>query len=161
MRVLIQRVSSASVEVENRLVGSIGPGLLLFVGFGHSDSPDLLPQAVRKISEMRVFSDDSGKLNLSLRDIGGQALIVSQFTLYANCSRRRRPDFTPAADPAIWGHSIQPGWGGIRPRLRRRWRTRLRKMPIQIPVTAAAIQGPETHMTTCRHSSLSWRTTVG
>jgi D-tyrosyl-tRNA(Tyr) deacylase len=101
MRVLIQRVSSASVEVENRLVGSIGPGLLLFVGFGHSDSPDLLPQAVRKISEMRVFSDDNGKLNLSLRDIGGQALIVSQFTLYANCSRGRRPDFTPAADPAI------------------------------------------------------------
>jgi D-tyrosyl-tRNA(Tyr) deacylase len=89
------------VEVENRLVGSIGPGLLLFVGFGHSDSPDLLPQAVRKISEMRVFSDDNGKLNLSLRDIGGQALIVSQFTLYANCSRGRRPDFTPAADPAI------------------------------------------------------------
>lgn len=101
MRVLIQRVGSASVEVENRLVGSIGPGLLLFVGFGHSDSPDLLPQAVRKISEMRVFSDDNGKLNLSLRDIGGQALIVSQFTLYANCSRGRRPDFTPAADPAI------------------------------------------------------------
>lgn len=101
MRVLIQRVGSASVEVENRLVGSIGPGLLLFVGFGHSDSPDLLPQAVRKISEMRVFSDDNGKLNLSLRDIGGQALIVSQFTLYANCSRGRRPDFTPAADPVI------------------------------------------------------------
>ncbi|OQC09511.1 MAG: D-tyrosyl-tRNA(Tyr) deacylase [Candidatus Cloacimonetes bacterium ADurb.Bin088] len=101
MRVLIQRVGSASVEVENRLVGSIGSGLLLFVGFGHSDSPDLLPQAVRKISEMRVFSDDNGKLNLSLRDIGGQALIVSQFTLYANCSRGRRPDFTPAADPAI------------------------------------------------------------
>ena len=101
MRVLIQRVGSASVEVENRLVGSIGPGLLLFVGFGHSDSPDLLPQAVRKISEMRVFSDDNGKLNLSLHDIGGQALIVSQFTLYANCSRGRRPDFTPAADPAI------------------------------------------------------------
>ena len=87
--------------MENRLVGSIGPGLLLFVGFGHSDSPDLLPQAVRKISEMRVFSDDNGKLNLSLRDIGGQALIVSQFTLYANCSRGRRPDFNPAADPAI------------------------------------------------------------
>ena len=101
MRVLIQRVGSASVEVENRLVGSIGQGLLLFVGFGHADSPDLLPQAVRKISEMRVFSDANGKLNLSLRDIGGQALIVSQFTLYANCSRGRRPDFTPAADPVV------------------------------------------------------------
>ena len=101
MRVLVQRVSSARVEIEGRIVGSIGPGLLLFVGFGREDAPGILPAAARKILEMRVFSDDAGKLNLSVKDIRGSLLVVSQFTLYANCARGRRPDFTPAAPPDL------------------------------------------------------------
>lgn len=101
MRVLIQRVSSASVEVDGHRVGTIGRGLLLFVGFGRSDSPDILPSAVRKLLSMRVFSDAEGKLNLDVQDIGGSLLVVSQFTLYADCGRGRRPDFTPAAPPDL------------------------------------------------------------
>lgn len=101
MRVLVQRVSSARVEVEGRSVGAIGVGLLLFVGFGREDSSALLPAAIRKILEMRVFSDSDGILNLDVREVGGSLLVVSQFTLYANCSRGRRPDFTPAAPPQL------------------------------------------------------------
>ncbi len=97
MRVLIQRVLSARVEVAGEVCGKIDRGLLIFVGFGRSDGEELLPAAVRKICEMRLFSDANGKLNLSIGDIGGSLLVVSQFTLYANCSRGRRPDFTPAA----------------------------------------------------------------
>lgn len=101
MRLLVQRVLSARVEVEGEVRGEIGPGLLIFVGFGRSDTPALLPAAVRKISEMRLFSDERGKLNLSIQDLGASLLVVSQFTLYANCSRGRRPDFTPAAPPEV------------------------------------------------------------
>lgn len=101
MRVLVQRVLSARVEVEGKSCGEIGPGMLIFVGFGRSDNESVLPAAVRKIAEMRLFSDAQGKLNLSVADTGGSLLVVSQFTLYANCSRGRRPDFTPAAAPAI------------------------------------------------------------
>lgn len=101
MRVLVQRVSSARVEVEGRSVGAIGEGLLLFVGFGREDHSALLPAAIRKILEMRVFSDSDGKLNLDVQEVGGGLLVVSQFTLYANCSRGRRPDFTPAAPPQL------------------------------------------------------------
>lgn len=99
MRALVQRVSSASVEVEGKTVGSIGRGLLLFVGFGRQDVPASLPAAVNKLLELRVFSDERGKMNLSLKDVNGGVLIVSQFTLYANCGRGRRPDFTSAAAP--------------------------------------------------------------
>ncbi|MCB5247360.1 MAG: D-tyrosyl-tRNA(Tyr) deacylase [Candidatus Cloacimonetes bacterium] len=101
MRVLVQRVLSARVEVEGRICGEIGPGLLLFVGFGRSDTEELLPVAARKIREMRLFSDPNGKLNLDIGDVGGSLLVVSQFTLYANCGRGRRPDFTPAAPPQL------------------------------------------------------------
>ncbi|MDD4223808.1 MAG: D-aminoacyl-tRNA deacylase [Candidatus Cloacimonetes bacterium] len=101
MRVLVQRVLSARVEVEGRICGEIGPGLLLFVGFGRSDTEELLPVAARKIREMRLFSDPNGNLNLDVGDVGGSLLVVSQFTLYANCGRGRRPDFTPAAPPQL------------------------------------------------------------
>ncbi len=101
MRILVQRVGSADVEVEGKKVGSIGKGLLLFLGFGREDSSDILPIAIKKIIDMRIFSDADGKLNLSIQDIQGSALVVSQFTLYANCSRGRRPDFTPAAPPQL------------------------------------------------------------
>lgn len=116
MRVLIQRVLSARVEVEGKVCGEIGPGMLLFVGFGRDDTESLLPSAVKKIREMRLFSDANGKLNLSVEDTKGSLLAVSQFTLYANCSRGRRPDFTPAAPPdlakgsmtALWKCSAKP-----------------------------------------------------
>jgi D-tyrosyl-tRNA(Tyr) deacylase len=101
MRVLIQRVLTARVEVEGKVCGEIGPGMLLFVGFGRDDTESLLPSAVKKIREMRLFSDANGKLNLSVEDTKGSLLAVSQFTLYANCSRGRRPDFTPAAPPDL------------------------------------------------------------
>jgi D-tyrosyl-tRNA(Tyr) deacylase len=104
MRILLQRVLSASVEVDGKKVGAIGQGLLLFVAFGKEDRDEVVPAAVRKVKEMRIFSDANGKLNLSLEEIGGQALVVSQFTLYANCTRGRRPDFTPAASPAQAEH---------------------------------------------------------
>jgi D-tyrosyl-tRNA(Tyr) deacylase len=101
MRVLVQRVRHAEVEVDGKEVGSIGQGLLLFTGFGREDTPEMLPTAARKIMEMRLFSDPAGKLNLSVQDIKGSLLVVSQFTLYANCTRGRRPDFTPAAPPEL------------------------------------------------------------
>ena len=99
MRALVQRVSSAEVRVENECVGSIGNGLLVFLGIGREDEESLISILGKKISTMRIFEDDKGKLNLSLMDIGGEILIVSQFTLYADCSRGRRPDFTQAALP--------------------------------------------------------------
>jgi D-aminoacyl-tRNA deacylase len=101
MRLLVQRVTSAQVDVDGREVGRIGKGLLLFVGFGKHDEQGTLPSVVAKILSMRIFSDEAGKLNLSIEDIHGSVLIVSQFTLYANCTRGRRPDFTPAAPPEI------------------------------------------------------------
>ncbi|MBP7205325.1 MAG: D-tyrosyl-tRNA(Tyr) deacylase [Candidatus Cloacimonetes bacterium] len=101
MRVLVQRVLSARVEVEGEVRAEIGAGLLLFVGFGRSDTELLPPVAARKICAMRLFSDDRGKLNLSIGDTGGSLLVVSQFTLQANCGRGRRPDFTPAAPPEL------------------------------------------------------------
>ncbi|MBW6513825.1 MAG: D-tyrosyl-tRNA(Tyr) deacylase [Candidatus Syntrophosphaera sp.] len=112
MRVLVQRVSSARVEVEGKTTGQIGQGLLLFVGFGRDDQAAVIPAAVKKILEMRVFSDCAGKLNLSLADVGGAALVVSQFTLYANCGRGRRPDFTPAAPPQL-AEELYNGFVGL------------------------------------------------
>ncbi|MDZ4122095.1 MAG: D-aminoacyl-tRNA deacylase [Candidatus Cloacimonadaceae bacterium] len=99
MRALVQRVNSASVNVDGQCVGSIGRGLLVFLGVGREDEESLIPILGKKISEMRIFEDGCGKLNLSLLDLKADILIVSQFTLYANCSRGRRPDFTQAADP--------------------------------------------------------------
>lgn len=101
MRVLVQRVSSAGVEVDGRVVGSIGSGLLLFAGFGREDCSAILPAAVKKVLSMRVFGDAEGKLNLNVEDVHGSLLVVSQFTLYADCSRGRRPDFTSAAAPPL------------------------------------------------------------
>ncbi|MBA2391592.1 MAG: D-tyrosyl-tRNA(Tyr) deacylase [Ktedonobacteraceae bacterium] len=101
MRVLIQRVSNASVTVDERIVGQIGPGLLILLGIGQEDSIDLVKTLVHKIVHMRIFGDDEGKMNRSLLDVNGQALVVSQFTLYADIRRGRRPSFTEAALPTI------------------------------------------------------------
>jgi D-tyrosyl-tRNA(Tyr) deacylase len=101
VRALVQRVLSARVNVEGKCVGSIGKGLLIFLGVGRDDDSIRVKTLVRKISEMRIFEDEKGKMNLSLADLKAEVLLVSQFTLYANCSRGRRPDFTQAALPEL------------------------------------------------------------
>ena len=99
MRVVLQRVSEASVTISREVVGEIGPGLALLVGFTEGDDEDALRWMVRKILGLRVFSDDEGKMNLSLEDLGGDILVVSQFTLYGDTRKGRRPSFVHAAPP--------------------------------------------------------------
>ena len=100
MRALIQRVRHASVTVDSEVTGSCGKGLLVLLGVGHDDDEALAEKLWNKILGLRIFEDEAGKTNLSLADVGGEALVVSQFTLYANCRRGRRPSFTDAAAPA-------------------------------------------------------------
>ncbi len=99
MKVLLQRVSRASVSVDGERVGEIGPGLLLFVGVAPEDTPATATKLAEKVAGLRVFDDGSGKPNLSVLDIGGEALVVSQFTLLADLSRGRRPSYSGAARP--------------------------------------------------------------
>ena len=99
MKIVIQRVQSASVVIEDSTVGAIKQGLLLLVGVGPEDTKEDLEYAVRKIVNMRIFSDEDGKMNLSVKDIGGQILSVSQFTLFADT--KNRPAFTGAAKPDV------------------------------------------------------------
>lgn len=105
MRMLIQRVQSASVEAEGRIVGSIGHGLLLFLAIHKDDTETLLPWMVRKALELRIFPSEKGKADLTLQDVQGSLLIVSQFTLYADCQMGRRPDFFRAA-PAFLARAL-------------------------------------------------------
>lgn len=126
MRAVVQRVAQASVEIEGQVVGEIGNGLLVFVGVGKEDVPDATAAGAPhggagagsqdpggrssgaavaialadKVANLRIFPDSEGKANLSLLDTGGSALVISQFTLYADCRRGRRPSFSDAADPA-------------------------------------------------------------
>ena len=100
MRALIQRVRHASVTVDGEVTGSCGKGLLVLLGVGHEDDEALAEKLWSKVLGLRIFEDEAGKTNLSLADVGGEALVVSQFTLYANCRRGRRPSFTEAAAPA-------------------------------------------------------------
>lgn len=101
MRAVVQCVSEASVTVEGRAVGAIGKGYAILLGVGHGDTEAEAERLWRKIAKLRVFEDAQGKTNLSLADVGGEVLVVSQFTLYANCRKGNRPSFTDAADPAI------------------------------------------------------------
>ena len=96
---LIQRVSSASVAIENMLQGNIDQGILLLLGIEKNDSPDNADQLLRKILNYRIFNDELGKMNLSLNDIGGDLLVVSQFTLAADTKKGMRPSFSSAAPP--------------------------------------------------------------
>ena len=100
MRAVIQRVTHASVHVHGELVGEIDAGMLVLLGVGHGDTPAQIAQIGRKILELRIFDDESGKPNISLVDCGGAVLLVSQFTLYADVSRGRRPGYAQAAPPA-------------------------------------------------------------
>jgi D-tyrosyl-tRNA(Tyr) deacylase len=103
VRALLQRVTSASVTVEGEVVGAIGPGhgLVVFLGVGTADDVATAEALARRIVELRIFADDDGRTNRSLLDVGGAALIVSQFTLYADTRRGRRPGFTDAALPEL------------------------------------------------------------
>ena len=100
MRALVQCVSEARVTVDGTVVGSIDKGYLILLGVGADDAEAQAEKLWRKISRMRVFEDAQGKTNLSLADVGGEVLVVSQFTLYANCKKGNRPSFTDAAAPA-------------------------------------------------------------
>ncbi|HUG30868.1 MAG TPA: D-aminoacyl-tRNA deacylase [Candidatus Limnocylindria bacterium] len=101
MRALLQRVSRARVTVEGATVASIGDGLVVLVGVGHGDDDATAAVLARRITELRIFRDEAGRTNRSIIDTGGAALVVSQFTLYADTARGRRPGFTDAADPAL------------------------------------------------------------
>lgn len=99
MRALVQRVTSASVRVEGETVGAIGPGLCVFVGVTHSDSLAEAERMAARLWNLRIFEDTEGRTNLSLSDAGGEVLVVSQFTLYADTIKGRRPSFIQAAPP--------------------------------------------------------------
>jgi D-tyrosyl-tRNA(Tyr) deacylase len=98
---VVQRVLSASVTVDGAVTGAIGPGLVVLLGAGHDDTEALADTLARKIAELRIFSDAEGRFNLSLLDTGGAALVVSQFTLFADTRKGRRPSFTGAARPEV------------------------------------------------------------
>ena len=101
MRVVLQRVSSGVVRVEGEIVGAIDRGFVILVGVGHSDGDEQAQWLARKIAGLRVFEDADGKFNRSLLEVGGGCLVVSQFTLYADARKGRRPSFTDAAPPEI------------------------------------------------------------
>ena len=101
MRALLQRVSSAGVRVEGREIASIGQGLVILLGVGHDDTEAVADALARRVTELRIFADEAERTNRSIIDITGSALVVSQFTLYADTSRGRRPGFTGAAPPEL------------------------------------------------------------
>ena len=116
MRAVCQRVSRASVTVDGEVVGEIGPGWLVLLGVGPQDDEAIAARVADKIVGLRVFEDEVGKMNRSVVDVGGAVLVVSQFTLYADTSRGRRPGFTGAAPPAIAEPLVRRVAGLIRQR---------------------------------------------
>lgn len=101
MKVVIQRVSQANVKIEGKEVGAIQTGLLLFIGVGPDDNQEDIDYLIKKITNMRIFSDEEGKMNLSILDIKGELLIISQFTLHASTKKGNRPSFINAAKPTL------------------------------------------------------------
>ncbi len=99
MLLLIQRVEKCQVEVEGRVTGEIGRGLCIFVGIKKGDDIKAADWLVEKVAGLRIFEDENGKMNLSIKDVGGEFLVVSQFTLYGNCRKGKRPSFEKAAPP--------------------------------------------------------------
>lgn len=97
MRFLVQRVNNANVKVNKKSVGKIGKGFLVLIGITQSDNKEIADAMVKKLINLRVFSDENDKMNLAIKDVNGELLLVSQFTLYANCRRGNRPDFIKAA----------------------------------------------------------------
>lgn len=101
MRAVVQRVSEAFVEVEGEVVGQIGLGLLVLLGVGQKDTQEDALYLARKIAQLRIFPDEEGRMNLSLKEVGGEVLLVSQFTLYADTRKGNRPSFLQAAPPEV------------------------------------------------------------
>ena len=99
MKFVIQRVTHASVTVEGKMIGKINKGFLVLIGVTHDDTKEIADKMVKKMTGLRIFEDEQGKTNLSLADVDGELLLVSQFTLYANCKRGYRPGFTDAGAP--------------------------------------------------------------
>lgn len=101
MKFVIQRVTSASCTVDSKITGSIGNGFCVFIGVAESDTKQIADKMIQKLIGMRIFSDENDKINLSLHDIDGGLLLISQFTLYANCRKGNRPSFTDAGNPEM------------------------------------------------------------
>ncbi len=99
MKIVVQRVKHASVKVDNKIVGKINEGFLVLLGVTHGDTKQEADYLVKKLCNLRIFEDENEKMNLSLKDVGGELLIVSQFTLYADCSGGNRPSFIESAKP--------------------------------------------------------------
>lgn len=99
MKAIIQRVSRASVTIEEKVVGAIGQGYLVLLGVAQGDTVEIMEKLVKKMIDLRIFQDENGKTNLSIEDVGGEILVVSQFTLLADCKKGRRPSFIKAGDP--------------------------------------------------------------
>lgn len=99
MKFVIQRVTEASVTIEGKTIGEIGKGFLVLIGVGKEDTRETADKYLKKMIGLRIFEDAEGKTNLSLKDVGGELLLVSQFTLYANCKKGNRPSFVEAGDP--------------------------------------------------------------
>lgn len=104
MKLVIQRVSKASVTVEHEITGQIGQGFLVLIGVGKDDTEKTVDKYVKKMLGLRIFEDENGKTNLSLKDVNGELLLVSQFTLYANCKKGNRPSFIEAGEPEKANH---------------------------------------------------------
>lgn len=100
MKFVVQRVDEASVSVENRIVGKIGKGLLVLMGVNQTDTIDIADKLLNKLLKLRIFEDENGKTNLDIKNVNGQLLIISQFTLYADCRKGNRPSFINAGNPA-------------------------------------------------------------
>lgn len=101
MKLVIQRVLNSSVRVDNEIIGSIGKGYMVLVGVAESDTKEIADKLVDKMIKLRIFEDSEGKTNLSLNDVDGELLLVSQFTLYADCKKGNRPSFLKAGDPTF------------------------------------------------------------
>ncbi len=99
MRAVVQRVSSASVTVDGRVTGQIGFGMLILLGVTHTDTESHADRLAAKLASLRFFNDEAGKMNLACHDVGGEVLVISQFTLYGDCRKGRRPSYTDAAGP--------------------------------------------------------------
>lgn len=107
MRVVLQRVARASVSVDGSSVSTIGRGFLLFVGVGRDDPEAHAEKLAEKVAGLRVFEDDAGKMNLAIADVGGEVLVVSQFTLYGDVRKGRRPSWTGAEDPSVAAERVE------------------------------------------------------
>lgn len=101
MKFVIQRVTHAEVCVNQETIGKIGKGFLVFIGVSQDDTQELADKLIRKLINLRIFEDEQGKTNLSLQDVSGELLLISQFTLYADCKKGNRPSFTKAGDPVL------------------------------------------------------------